>query len=180
MPLGDAFASYMQQRQNAALMQRQAQLQQAQMDRLNKQETLRMMLMTNSPQWAREKRLSGAQDQRQALADAQDRAWATALMALRPEQLNPQMRSRLDALQAFFSKNPRGGGKVIQQFLSQGKPLPMQLKPIVTTDENGNPVTNFEVWDPNVGTPPAPMPGTPAGGFSPAAGELMKDWDIGD
>jgi hypothetical protein len=177
MPLGDAFASYMQQRQNAALMQRQAQLQQAQMDRLNKQETLRMM---NSPQWAREKRLSGAQDQRQALADAQDKAWVTALMALRPEQLNPQMRSRLAALQTYFASNPRGSGKIISQFLSQGKPLPLQLKPVITTDENNEPVTNFEVWDPNVGTPPSPMSGTPASGFSPAAGELMKDYDLGD
>lgn len=50
MPLGDAYQQFMQQRQNRFTLERQAQLQQAQNDRLMKQEMLRTMLAINSPQ----------------------------------------------------------------------------------------------------------------------------------
>ena len=181
MPLGDAFQSFMQQRQNRYMLNRQAQLQQAQVQRLQQQEMMRMMMFMNSPALQREARLKSQFATREQDARNQDAAWVQALLRADPKTIAPELRDRLKAYREYYAANPIGAGKIIQQFLGQGKPHPPQLKANVTTDENGNPVTSYEIWDPNAGIPPGPTSGVPAGmGLSPDAKGLAGEYGLSE
>lgn len=201
MPIGDAFQAYIQQRQNRQLMDRQARLQQGQNDRLMQQEMLRALLLQGSPAMLRENRLKGQFATRQKDAESQDAAWLRALMLADPATIAPELRPRLKAYQEYYNAHPTGSGKIIQQFLSQGKPHPMQLKAIQTMGPDGLPETTYSLWDPNnpkagieapsagISTnsadslgptlpPPTPEGAPDDGGLSPDAAALGKEYDL--
>lgn len=170
MPLGDAFTAFMQERQQRYMLNKQAIQQRMLNDRTQQQEMLRMMLFNNSPALAREARLKSQFATRQKDAQNQDQAWLRALMLADPNSIAPELRGRLKAYQQYYNANPTGSGKIIQQFLSQGKPHPIQLKSTVTTDADGNLVTNYETWNPNEGTVPKAAAGVPTSMAPVAAG----------
>jgi hypothetical protein len=109
-----------------------------------------------SPTAAREKRLASQFATKQADSAAQDKAMVEAVLRLTPDEVPLEWRGRLKNMQTYLAGNPSGA--LAKQILTGAKPHGYKLMKTDTVDSDpssptyGDPITSYEVYDPNENT----------------------------